>query len=31
MTSVHDYIFEVNNFYDFILWDTFGDWKFDTE
>lgn len=31
MTSVHYYIFEVNNFYDFIFWDTFGDWKFDTE
>lgn len=23
--------FEVNNFYDFIFQDTFGDWKFDTE
>ena len=30
MTSVHDCNFEVNNFYDFIFWDTFGDWKFDT-
>lgn len=31
MSAVYDYIFEAKNFYDFIFWDTFGDWKFNTE
>lgn len=25
------YIFEANDFYDFIFWDIFGDWKSNTE
>ena len=31
MSSVYGYIFEANNFHDFIFWDTFDDWKFNTE
>lgn len=31
MSAYYGYIFEVSNFYDFIFWDTFGDWKFNAE
>lgn len=31
MSAAYGYIFEANNFYDFIFWDTFGDWKSNTE